>query len=75
VFVVYPSRGEKYRRIYGLRNAINTVADVCIPGVPQNISIVNPRRKPTISNHNLLISKGNTRINITYKNGFIYPFI
>ena len=56
---------DNKRIIPGRQNAINTVAAVFIPGVCENISMVNPRKKEETSKSQPGVSNGNNRINKT----------
>lgn len=47
----------------GLKKAMNSVAEECIPSVPEKASIVKPVRNPKISKTQPGISKGKSIIN------------
>jgi len=69
----YPSLGDIILNTNGRKNPARTVAEECIPGVPEKISIVNPVKKDKISNIHEGISTGRRRMNIIYMYGFTYP--
>lgn len=62
-FLSVDSCVEMFESIYGLKKAIKSVADECMPRVPANASIVNPVRNPRISSNQPGISKGKSMMN------------
>jgi hypothetical protein len=62
-----PLLPEMNRIIPGRQKAIKTAAEVCMPGVWVNISMLSPRKNDDISKIQPGVSKGRSRINITYR--------
>lgn len=61
----YPSRGDMTLSANGRTKPARTVAEVCIPGEPQNISMTAPVPNEISSKSHEGISTGRRRMNMT----------
>ena len=62
-FLSVVSRVDMFERTKGLMKAINSVAEECIPNVPEKASMVRPVKNPISSNIHPGVSKGSSIMN------------